>query len=370
MSTYILFRRQFISLWNQKFRFFFSLIAPIFIFVILLLIFNLVSLQRGHKSLLARDNFQIGTGLIFLITIINGSTLTVIQIQDNYNNAINDIKVTPIKHWKIRYSYFLFNFAINFITTFLTFIIFIFFILGFNVNEIKTFNSKLILKSIASETIDSVASLIKYIKEKPELSAQYGNNADQILKSLEAIYSSTAKEPQSSLFTYQIINILNWSTMFNTFLLMICGTLFASLLFPIVLSRLRSLNISQALNIMLILFGGYFIGSFIPLAYYPSWLRSFCSIIPTTHLLQITRHSLYVNTLNQATNISLNPISLLDHNISVAWSLIYVLSWILCLFWINIFIDKVIQSWRLIKYFIKLNLNKIKSQIKTKINLK
>ncbi|WP_391592072.1 ABC-2 type transporter permease [[Mycoplasma] cavipharyngis] len=284
MGTYILFRRQFVSLWNQKFRFFFRLFVPIFVFLFLLLIFNLVSMER-EPTLLARENFQFGTGLIFLTTITNSFSLTVVQIQDNINNTINDIKVTPIKHWKIRYSYFLFNFAINFITTLFVFMIFIIFVIGFD-------------------------------------------------------YS-------------QIVNILNSSKVSLSFLLMVFGTLFGSLIFPILLSRLKSLTLYQALNIMVFLFGGYLIGSFFPLSYYPAWLRSFCSIIPSTHLLQVTRHTFYLGTLNEASNLVLNPISLFNYNISVASSLIYVSLWVLSLFWINIFLDKIILGWNRVKKYLK-----------------
>lgn len=353
MSTYILFRRQFLSLWNQKFRFFFSIFAPILIFVILLLVFNLVSLERGSKSLLARDNFQIGTGLIFLITIINGATLTVIQIQDNANKVVNDIKITPIKHWKIRYSYFLFNFVINFITTFIVFIIFIIFIIAFKVNQIRSFNSQLILKSIAADTFDQISSLVSYIKEKPELNSQYGSSANEILKIVENIYSETSNEPLNELFTYQIINVINLKSMISIFFLILLGAVLSSLFFPILLSRLRSLNVSQGVNVILIMFGGYFIGSFIPLSYYPEWLKSFCSIIPTTHILQIARHALYSNTANEASNLSLNPIALLNYNISVGWSLVYVSFWILALFWVNIFIDKLLNQINLFKRYLK-----------------
>ncbi|UUD36212.1 hypothetical protein NPA08_04660 [Mycoplasmopsis citelli] len=359
MSTYILFRRQFISLWNQKFRFLFSFFVPIFIFTVLLLILDFVAVKRVSKSILTATNFQVGTGLLFLITIINGATLTVIQIQDNFNNAVNDIKITPIKHWKIRYSYFLFNFLINFITTVFIYLIFIVITLAFDATELESFNrNNQNLKSIASETIDLVASLIKYIKQIPELSAQYGNNADEILKNLENIYTSASNEATKALFDAQTINVLNLSTMSFTLLLTISSSLFASLFFPIVLSRLKSINIWQAINVVLILFGGYFIGTFIHLYYYPGWLRAFCSIIPTTHLLQIARHSLYAGTVGEATNLSLNPISLFNQNISVSWSLIYVLFWIAFLFWINIFLDKLISMWNIFKYHLKENYGK------------
>ncbi|WP_036463901.1 ABC transporter permease [Mycoplasmopsis sturni] len=350
MDIYVLLRRQWRSFYNQKWRLFITLFAPILVFLILLVIYNVVARMNDFSSnTVGIQTFQIGTGILFLICLVNAVTLTLPQTQDNSNLTIEDIKITPIKQWKIRFSYFVFNALLNLLICFLILILFICLIFIFNVNRIEVLNPEGDLKNRTTDLYDKVTSVLFFLNNHPELHDKY----NQEIQAINSLVDQFSKKTDEIKLIQETIYIVTFRSVFGMSWTLILSVLSSSLFYTILMSKIKSLNVSLGISVMVIMFGGYFIGTLIPLSKYPDWMKFLASISPISQLLQIARATVYDGTVWESYNIANNPIVIFGYKSNVVVSIFYSITWLVLLFAINLYWNQIWSFWFKIVDFFK-----------------